>query len=154
MASVVASALAALTCVAAPALTAPAAWAETYFPGPTTITDSYAYTGVEQTFDVPAGIFQIHVLAIGANGGNGDEQGGTGAQASATVSVTPGQTLYVEVGGNGQTKGAGQGGFNGGGSGGGEGSGGGGGASDVRTSPLALGLTPEDRLIVAAGGAG
>ncbi len=154
MASVVASALAALTCVAAPALTAPAAWAGTYFPGPTTITDSFSYTGAEQTFDVPAGIFQIRVLAIGANGGNGDEQGGTGAQVSATVSVTPGQTLYVEVAGNGQSKGAGLGGSGGGGSGGGEGSGGGGGASDVRTSPLALGLTPEDRLIVAAGGGG
>jgi hypothetical protein len=151
---IVASALAAFACVAAPALAAPAAAGAETFPGPTTITDSFAYTGAEQTFTVPAGIFQVNVLAIGGNGGNGDEQGGNGAQVNGKLNVIPGQTLYIEVGGNGQSKGAGLGGFNGGGSGGGEGSGGGGGASDVRTSPLALGLTPEDRLIVAGGGGG
>ena len=65
--------------------------------------------------------------------------------------MTPGQTLYVEVGGNGG-EGAhlNPGGFNGGG----EGGSGGGGASDVRTTTRAAGLFPDDRLLVAGGGGG
>ena len=72
------------------------------------------------------------------------------------VNVTPGQTLYVEVGGNGTDADlGGTGGFNGGGDGGGTGgASGGGGASDVRTSPRAAGLAPDTRLIIAAGGGG
>lgn len=70
---------------------------------------------------------------------------------SGNLSVSPGQILYVEVGGRGQSIGeGGAGGFNGGGSG----AGGGGGASDVRTSLRADGLAPDRRLIVAAGGGG
>ncbi len=76
--------------------------------------------------------------------------GGVGAQVDGEVSVTPGETLYVEVGGDGAVDG---GGFNGGGGASG-GAAGGGGASDVRSSPLSAGLSPDDRLLVAAGGGG
>jgi hypothetical protein len=115
-------------------------------------TQTYTYTGGEQTFTVPAGVFSLHVVAIGGAGGKAtDAVGGVGAEATGSLSVAPGQTLYVEVGGRGQSLGeGGAGGFNGGGSG----SGGGGGASDVRTSPQAAGLAPDRRLIVAAGGGG
>ncbi len=61
------------------------------------------------------------------------------------LSVDPGQTLYVEVGGDGHPggPGGGVGGFNGGADAGSIGGGGGGGASDVRTmhAPPAWPLT-------------
>jgi Glycine rich protein len=112
----------------------------------------FTYTGAEQTFTVPAGIFSVEVLAVGGRGGNASKPGGAAAQVSGELSVTPGETLYVEVGGNGGEGGPDQnaGGFNGGG----EGAGGGGGASDVRTSPRASGLGPDTRLLVAGGGGG
>jgi Glycine rich protein len=115
-------------------------------------TTIFEFTGVEQTFRVPGGVHSIHVVAIGGSGGDSEllVPGGAAAQVTGDISVTPGQTLYVEVGGRGQDGPGGAGGFNGGASGGG----GGGGASDVRTSPLADGLSPDHRLIVAAGGGG
>jgi hypothetical protein len=71
------------------------------------------------------------------------------------VDVTPGQTLYVEVGGPG---GQPTGGFNGGGDAGtlfAGGPWGGGGASDVRTLPMSAGaISINSRVIVAAGGGG
>ena len=117
---------------------------------------SYAYTGSEQLYTVPARVVAIRVLAVGGQGGSasrGEVQGGLGAQVSGELPVTPGESLYVEVGGDGTVD---FGGFNGGGAGGRDNreSGGGGGASDVRTSPLAAGLEPDDRLLVAAGGGG
>jgi Glycine rich protein len=115
-------------------------------------TQTFLYTGVEQMFTVPGGVTSVHVVAIGGVGGDAtDSVGGAAAEVSGDITVTPGQTLYVEVGGIGKDIGeGGEGGFNGGGDGGG----GGGGASDVRTSPLASGLAPDHRLIVAAGGGG
>jgi hypothetical protein len=91
--------------------------------------------------------------------------------ATDTATVSVGETLYVEVGGEGAsnppeaTAGA-AGGFNGGGAGGagspagdgaeaGSGGAGGGGASDVRTMPASDGLSPADsRLVVGGGGGG
>jgi glycine rich protein len=114
---------------------------------------TFAYTGGEQTYTVPAGVTSVFVTATGARGGgptSGYGTGGRGAVASGAISVTPGQTLYVEVGGIGGLPG---GGFNGGGAGGsrnGLSVWGGGGASDVRTSSGTLG----SRLIVAGGGGG
>lgn len=71
-----------------------------------------------------------------------------------SLEVTPRQTLYLEVGGNGQAAGeTGAGGFNGGASGG-NGGAGGGGASDIRLQPRSEGLSADTRLIVAAGGGG
>ncbi len=115
-------------------------------------TTIFEFSGVEETFRVPGGVTSIHVVAIGGKGGAATEAtGGVGAKVVGDVSVTPGQTLYIEVGGLGKDVGAGgAGGFNGGAAG----AGGGGGASDVRTSPREDGLSPDHRLIVAAGGGG
>lgn len=135
----------------------------------TSAASMYSYTGGEQTYIVPTGVTAITVTAIGAPGGNGPENtntipvtgvypAGKGASVTATVAVTPGQTLYVEVGGPGgetdctSTTVAPA--FNGGG---GNGCGGaGGGASDVRTCSMATcSLTTSDtRLVVAGGGGG
>ncbi len=124
---------------------------------------TFSYTGAEQTFTVPTGVWSIAVTATGAQGGGGynaDCEGGDGAIVTATLPVTPGQQLYVEVGGAGGDEWNGSssaGGWNGGGSGSdlAQGSGGGGGATDLRTEPTADGLTPTDsRLLVAGGGGG
>ena len=113
----------------------------------------FGSTGAEQTFEVPAGVYTIHFVAIGGHGGEANgPAGGEAAEVEGTLEVDQFQTLYVEVGGNGE-KGSegGEGGFNGGASGGG----GGGGASDIRTVPRSTSLTVEDtRLVVAAGGGG
>src|SRR5439155_10057275 len=97
------------------------------------LTETFSSTGKEQALVVPAGVYSVDVLAIGGSGAPSAAAGGTGAHVSGELEVTPGETLYIEVGGNGS---AGSGGFNGGGAG----AGGGGGASDVRTSPRATGL--------------
>ena len=118
-------------------------------------TSLFEYTGGEQTFTVPGGVHTLGVKAIGGRGGTADGAGGVSAEVIGNITVTPGQTLYVEVGGPGQSAvEGGAGGFNGGGAGGSPNAGGGGGASDVRTSPRASGLSPDDRLIVAGGGGG
>jgi hypothetical protein len=118
-------------------------------------TRTFAFTGAEQTFVVPAGVSTVHVVAVGGTGGPGSGvKGGTGARTSGDLQVMPGEVLYVEVAGNGQAEASGGGGgFNGGG-GGGRGVGGGGGASDVRTAPRSMSLVPDTRVIVAAGGGG
>jgi hypothetical protein len=117
-------------------------------------TEIFTFTGSEQTFTVPSGVTKIHVVAIGGRGGKAGSTGGAGAQVEGDLSVKPGQTLYVEVGGDGGSAfGENEvvpGGFNGGG----DGPGAGGGASDVRTNPRKEGLSPDSRLIVAGGGGG
>lgn len=128
-----------------------------------TTTATFNYTGSEQTFTVPSGVTSIHVVAQGGNGGEPDAAfrppaGGAGGLVTADLAVTPGETLYVEVGGNGGGNG-GPGGFNGGGRGGrtfifGGGGGGGGGASDIRTVARTASGTLASRLIVAGGGGG
>jgi hypothetical protein len=73
---------------------------------------------------------------------------------TGTITVTPGEPLYVEVGGAGSVP---QGGFNGGGNGGDLGyisEAGGGGASDVRTISRGQSGSLASRLIVAGGGGG
>lgn len=123
---------------------------------PPVATQDFACTGSEQSWDAPVGVTTVDVVTIGARGGTGGsgKPGGAGAVRSGTVPVVPGQRLWVEVGCDGGSPGAG--GFNGGG-GGGAGStigGGGGGASDVRSVPRLAGGSLESRLIVAAGGGG
>lgn len=65
----------------------------------------FAYTGSLQTYVVPSGITSIQVdMAGGAGGGaSNTEPGGgrAGGRVQATIPVTPGQTLYVAVGGAG-----------------------------------------------------
>jgi hypothetical protein len=130
----------------------------------------FGYTGTEQSFTVPAGVTSISVQAVGGAGASGDGAsggvGGVGAIVTGDLAVTPGETLYVEVGGDGSGDAGGfAGGFNGGGVGGNNGqtesfavgAGGGGGASDVRTcsvSASCAGGTLSSRLIVAGGGGG
>jgi hypothetical protein len=134
-----------------------------------TSSQSYTTTG-EHAFVVPGGVSSVQVLLVGGNGGagSGTQPGGLPATVTATLAVTPGETLYAEVAGNGQaTNGIEQvaaGGYGGGGSGGGVGpvfgtvssGGGGGGASDVRTcSESSSGCSSlPSRLVVASGGGG
>lgn len=138
---------------------------------------SASNTGTAGAFLVPAGVTSIRVEAVGGKGGNvlvnpfdpwdlSPQAGGYGALVSGDLPVTPGQTLYVYVAGNGegaQERAPAAGGANGGGGSGsnvgpGGGAGGGGGASDVRTiaAPSAGSQTVslESRLLVAAGGGG
>lgn len=141
------------------------------------VTCTYTSAG-QSVFDVPAGVTEVTVTAIGAPGGDGSAYadaggeggvGGLGAEVTATLIVTPSSVLYVEVGGpggngeGGNACAAGSAGVNGGGGGGvarcdSGGGGGGGGESDVRSAPAASGgLTgaPGDpRLVVAGGGGG
>ncbi|HEY2474010.1 MAG TPA: hypothetical protein VGI19_04330 [Candidatus Cybelea sp.] len=117
---------------------------------------TFNYTGAEQSFKVPAGVTRIDVDARGAAGAgnyNSGHHGGQGGRVRATISVQPGQTLDVFVGGEASYSGE-TGGFNGGGNGGGTtgcaGGAGGGGGSDVREG----GDTLPDRILVAGGGGG
>lgn len=135
-----------------------------------TTTVSFPYNGGEQTWVVPPGVNTVLIKAYGAQGGNGRVvaglgTGGRGGYAVGFLAVTPGQTLYIYVGGQGSTENDndtntfGGGGFNGGGNANGATNtlfssslsrGGGGGASDVRTVGNAL----ANRVIVAGGGGG
>jgi hypothetical protein len=112
---------------------------------------TFLYTGNRQSFIVPTGIKRITIVARGGMGA-GPAGGGRVGRVYAIIPVTPGEQLYVFVGGaaSGQA-----GGFNGGGNGG---AGtycdctgyGGGGASDVRTGGYKL----TNRILVAGGGGG
>jgi hypothetical protein len=112
-----------------------------------TITCTFPETDAEQEFVVPAGVSSVHAEAVGACGGGGFCAGG--AVVNAVLPVSPGEHLYLEVGGSN--------GWNGGGSGNTPG----GGASDIRTCSkndvhcLLTGVPSTDpRLIVAGGGGG
>lgn len=113
----------------------------------TTVTCSYSDTGSEQTFTAPTGVSSVHVVAVGATGQAFSRSGGDGAQVTGDLSVTDGQTLFVEIG-------------VGGGAGATVNAGAGGGESDVRTCSVAnnscpaLGSAQDPRLIVAGGGGG
>ena len=78
---------------------------------------TFSPSGAEQAFVVPAGVSSVDVEAVGGSGAPFGSGGGRGGAASGTLSVTPGEILYLEVGGNGSVSG---GGFNGGGAGGGD----------------------------------
>ena len=123
-------------------------------------TDSktFHYTGKGQQFRVPDGVHKITVEAWGAAGGASDIPGGNGGRVSATIPVTPGEKLFVFVGG---TASGARGGFDGGADGGTSSNypkgcqndcagGGGGGASDIRLD----GSAPSDRIFVVGGGGG
>jgi hypothetical protein len=109
---------------------------------------TFTYTGAQQTFVVPAGVTSITVDAYGAQGGSNSPATNInfGGRVQADVPVTPGSTIYIYVGQ--QATGL-TGGFNGGGNGETAGKGGGG-ASDIRIG----GTTLNDRVLVAGGGGG
>ena len=120
---------------------------------------TFNFTGAEQIFTVPSGVTTITIKAWGAQGGmyNSDWGAGKGGYSTGTLNVTSGETLYIYVGGQGNSSGSNvqvSGGFNGGGYARGYTSGAyagsGGGASDVRSSGNAL----TNRVIIAGGGGG
>ena len=99
---------------------------------------TFSYTGGQQTFTVPNGVTQVALAVYGAQGGGQYNNGAPGGLATGNLNVTPGQNLNLFVGG--------QNGYNGGGSGGGNG----GGMSDVRVGGTAF----SNWVIVAGGGGG
>jgi hypothetical protein len=116
-------------------------------------TYTFAYTGAIQRFIVPNRVTSIQVAAIGARGGMGarGQVGGAGANITSSLNVTPGQILWIVVGGfPGQSATAAYG-FGGNGGSGTNFGGAGGGLSGVFTSS-----TPAvaNALIVAGGGGG
>lgn len=116
-------------------------------------TATFNYTGSQQSWTVPTGVTSINVILAGAKGaaGSGTTNNGTaglGGKISAAIPVTPGQTIYIYVGGSPSCTSCG--GWNGGGISATSNAGGGGGASDIRIG----GTTLSNRVIVAAGGGG
>jgi hypothetical protein len=124
--------------------------------GAAPVTETFAYTGAAQSFVVPDSVCEVTLDVYGAEGADagGAIEAGQGGRATATIEVTPGETLRIYVGGT-PTGDEVAGGFNGGGDGGigtnNESSAmGGGGGSDVRQG----GDTLDDRVVVAGGGGG
>ena len=111
---------------------------------------TFTYTGASQTYVVPAGITQIWTMVAGAAGGGGT-LGGKGDAVYASMTVTPGQVLQLNVGQAGTTSTT-VGTFGGGGAPGNNAiySASGGGASDIRTGGTSL----ANRVIVGGGGGG
>lgn len=115
----------------------------------------FTYSGDVQTFTVPPYVSQLFVKLWGAGGGGGASTGGAGAYVSGYLSVTPGQTLQVIVGGGGvratQPSLTEAGGFGGGGAAGSSGStfraGSGGGRSAIQ-------VVPGTDVVTAGGGGG
>ena len=63
----------------------------------TTVT--FNYTGAQQSWTVPSGVTSITVDAYGAGGGDSSgNSGGNGARIQTTLTVTPGDILYIYVG--------------------------------------------------------
>ena len=119
---------------------------------------SFSYTGSEQTFTAPkAGYYKLE--AWGAQGGG--STGGKGAYTSGIIYLDKNEAIYVYVGGQGGANNslANAGGYNGGGYSGNNVSGysyGGGGATDFRLNNGSWNNTTSlaSRIMVAAGGAG
>lgn len=111
-------------------------------------TATFNYTGSQQSFVVPNCVYYIDIDAYGAQGhAVGSTNHGRGGRVQARLTVTPGETIYIYVGGAGVNT---TGGWNGGGNGGSSTYGAGGGASDLRRG----GTTLNDRILVAGGGGG
>ena len=116
-------------------------------------TYSFQYTGSLQKFVVPNRVTSIQVNAIGAKGGTGGrgQAGGAGANITTTLNVTPGQILYVVVGGFPGQSTTSKYGFGGSGGSGTNYGGAGGGLSGVFTSSSPA---VANALVIAGGGGG
>jgi hypothetical protein len=105
---------------------------------------SFSYTGAVQQYVVPAGVFAVEIEATGAGGSAGpatsSKPPGAGGRVTGTLAVSPGQTLYVYVGGQSRWNGGGR----------GQSGSHGGDASDVRVGGTEL----SHRVIVGGGGGG
>jgi hypothetical protein len=108
---------------------------------------TFNYTGGVQTFVVPAGVTLLTCELLGSVGKGGTPgrpaTPGNGGYIKATLAVTPGETLYLQVGGNSNA-------FDGGISGAANNPGAGGDSSDIRQGGSVL----ANRVIVAGGGGG
>jgi len=123
-----------------------------------TATVTCSYTGAAQYWTVPAWVTRATFTLYGADGGGGGSfysnpggggtDGGTGAEVTGTLPVTPGTVLQVDAGQAGALNSGAA--FGGGGPAGSGGGGGGGGASDIRDGAYKL----SSRLLVAGGGGG
>ena len=77
-----------------------------YTPG----SETFTYTGSQQTFTVPSGVSSITIKTWGAQGGSGGyysnssycSTGGKGGYSTGTLSVSAGNTVYIYVGGQGE----------------------------------------------------
>lgn len=119
-------------------------------------TEVFDYSGALDSIQIPACVDSIEINVWGAQGAPAPDggTGGFGGYATGKIDVTPGEWIYINVGG--------QDGYNGGGAGGlngytdfsgtvhGDAGGNGGGASDVRIGGSSL----AERIIVAGGGGG
>ena len=95
---------------------------------------------------IPPGVTSMNFVAVGGSGGAAPSvgaRGGSGAQVTADLDVSPGEVYYVCVASNGVS---GDGPLGGGG--------GGGGATDLRTALCRGPLEPDPRMLVAGGGGG
>jgi hypothetical protein len=107
-------------------------------------TETFDYTGSTQTWVVPANVTSATFDLYGAAGGSTQQgAGGLGGRATATLPVTPGATVRIEVGATGAAQD-----YTGSYNGGGPGVANGGGATDIRIG----GGTLTDRVLVAGGG--
>lgn len=120
---------------------------------------TYSYVGAPQIYVVPDGVTSIDVTLKGAEGltVSGGGSGGEGATVNATISVSPGEVLQINVGGQGRDNASA---YNGGGRPGG------GGATDIRRPSFASTMTSfnscaynfscgyPERIVIAGGGGG
>ncbi len=115
----------------------PSRWRPLCFPPPCGATDTYDYTGDVQAGSFPCGVTSATFDLYGAEGGTAYDSSygaaGLGGRATATLAVTPGETIEIRVGGQGGASG----GYNGGGANT-NGPGGGGGATDIEQGGGAL----------------
>lgn len=119
------------------------------------------YTGTTASFIVPEGVTRLSVKMWGAGGGNGawpsNNTAGAGGFTSGIIQVTPGEQLFIIVGGGGQgtTGSSGDGGLGGWGGGGfgtkGDASGGGGGGY---TGIFSGAIHQQTAIMIAGGGGG
>jgi hypothetical protein len=113
----------------------------------------FPYTGGNQTWTVPSGVTEIYVEVIGAQGTTITSRGGAGGRVLCRIRVSPGDVLYLTVGGQSNGRIAV---YGGGGDGGYRANlnaiaGAGGGLSAIST---AFPLTQANALVVAGGGGG
>jgi hypothetical protein len=114
----------------------------------------FNYTGSIQSWTVPAGVTQIYIDVLGAQGGSSSpNEGGKGGKVTCYLNVSPSDVLYITVGGmsNSQTAVYGFGGNGGSSTSYGISAKAGGGLSGVSTANP---ITQSNALLIAAGGGG